>query len=145
MRNEEVWRGAQQVSEARGVTDLRSIVLVRRAFQVVPPLQENVQTEAYGDDDLCFAQVNGDEVDDDDLGGEEGLEKSAQDRVHIRMRRCFELVMSTGRIVRFEVMSLLTSSTPTPTDCIRPDLLVQDSDRMDQPPSRADSILEGTS
>ncbi|ETW81550.1 hypothetical protein HETIRDRAFT_51882 [Heterobasidion irregulare TC 32-1] len=68
MRNEEAWRGAQQVSEARGVTDLRSIVLVRRAFQ-----------------------------------------KPAQDRVHIRMRRCFELVMSTGRIVRFETYSCKTA------------------------------------
>ncbi|KAI0056564.1 hypothetical protein BV25DRAFT_1813850 [Artomyces pyxidatus] len=106
LRLEEVRRGAAQVAEARGVTDLRTVVAVRRAFQTVPVMNENVQAPErpeWDDDELLSAAVERDASDETDIGGEEGL--AGVDRPHGRMRRCFELVMKTGRVIRFETYS----------------------------------------
>lgn len=37
-----------------------------------------------------------------DIGGAEGLAQ-AQDKNRLRVRRCFEIVMISGRVIRFEV------------------------------------------
>ncbi|THH16545.1 hypothetical protein EW146_g4095 [Bondarzewia mesenterica] len=113
MRDEEVRRGAQQVFEARGVTDLRNILMVRRAFQVVPHVQENIDGRprrqgGHSEDEYeqeLTAQVELGEGEEEDVGGQEGLGKLGPDRARGRMRRCFELVMRTGRVVRFEVVA----------------------------------------
>lgn len=42
--------------------------------------------------------------DNEDRGGEEGM-SAADDKPHLRMRRSFELLLDTGKIIRFEVGS----------------------------------------
>ncbi|KAF9808582.1 hypothetical protein IEO21_07826 [Rhodonia placenta] len=63
LRESEVQRGAQQILHATGMTDLRNIIAVRRAFHI------------------------------------------AQDKGSLHMRRSFELLLTTGNVVRFEAFS----------------------------------------
>ena len=120
---------------ATGVTDLRSIIMVRRAFQVLPPVTESNFMGQGGDFRDGFGgrssgHENGDgtfkrdpedtaefwespertEMDDKDPGGPEILAKST-DKGSLIMRRSFELVLSTGRVIRFEVSFLDNSNS----------------------------------
>lgn len=105
LRRAEVQRGAAQIMNAVGVTDLRSIVVIRRAFQVSVP---HTHTEKERDlDNSGWAQVwsrpeESTDSDNEDEGGEEVLGK-VTDRSHLRMKRSFELLLKTGNVVRFEV------------------------------------------
>jgi hypothetical protein len=40
--------------------------------------------------------------DEDDIGGAEGLAQ-AHDKHQLRIRRCFEIVLVSDRVIRFEV------------------------------------------
>lgn len=109
----ETLRGAQQIIRASGMTDLRSILVVRRAFQMVPRQREDIATQdpastVWEDDARFWAQTESYEDDHDDVGGEEGLAK-ASDRAERRLRRCFELLLTSGHVVRFEVCSFKLS------------------------------------
>jgi hypothetical protein len=102
LREGEVRRGAKQVLAARDVTDLRAVVAVRRAFRPVflPSQREHDSTgpdSGVGEHD---GEVTHEETDTQDVGGDAGV---TGDVTIIRMRRCFELVMKTGHIMRFEV------------------------------------------
>ncbi|KAI0761941.1 Pleckstrin homology domain-containing protein [Trametes elegans] len=110
-RKAEVRRGQLQTLEATGVSDLRSIVAVRRAFQLVPPQVERVDAREaadWEDSDEFWAQVERSGSDDEDAGGEAGL-GNVRDRARLRMRRSFELVLTSGRVVRFEAYSCATA------------------------------------
>ena len=101
----EVRRGQLQILEATGVSDLRSIVAVRRAFQLVPRQMERVdvqQAADWEDSEDFWAHSERCESDDEDAGGEAGL-ANARDKTQLRMRRSFELVLTSGRVIRFEV------------------------------------------
>lgn len=90
---------------AIGMTDLRSILAVRRAFQVVPVQMESVDSKRkrdWEDSEEFWVHVERHEADSDDRGGEEGLGR-VSDKAMLRMRRSFELLMTTGRVIRFEV------------------------------------------
>ncbi|KAF8271995.1 hypothetical protein EI94DRAFT_1678633 [Lactarius quietus] len=105
LRREEIRRGAAQVLAARGVMDLRAVVAVRRAFTPVlhpnehahastqPEIEENVHLEE---------EVVHEESDTRDNGGDAGL---TGDVTTMRMGRCFELVMKSGHVIRFETWS----------------------------------------
>ncbi|KNZ80953.1 Meiotically up-regulated gene 56 protein [Termitomyces sp. J132] len=80
LRKSEIHRGASQVMHAIGVLDLRDILVIRRASQ-----ERTV-------------------ADNEDEGGEEGLSK-AEDKIHMHTRRSFELLLTTGHVVRFETHS----------------------------------------
>ncbi|KAI0754967.1 Pleckstrin homology domain-containing protein [Daedaleopsis nitida] len=111
VRRAEVRRGQLQIMEATGMSDLRSIVAVRRAFQLLPPQQEQVEPPTaadWEDSEGFWAQVERSEDDDDDVGGEAGLAAS-KDKAHLRMRRSFELVLTSGRVVRYEAYSCATA------------------------------------
>ncbi|KAJ7644051.1 Pleckstrin homology domain-containing protein [Roridomyces roridus] len=105
LRREEVRRGAEQVVNAFGVTDLRSVVTVRRAFQVVAPMAHD---ERIGADDLNVEEFQRVEErcdsDGEDEGGEEAL-RAAKDKPYLRMKRSFELLLKNGSVVRFEAHS----------------------------------------
>ncbi|KAI0354962.1 hypothetical protein OH77DRAFT_1404179 [Trametes cingulata] len=106
-RRAEVHRGQLQILDATGVSDLRNIVAVRRAFQLIPKQMERVSVprEADWEDTEAFwAQEERSESDDEDAGGEVGLGR-VRDRARLRMRRSFELVLTSGRVVRFEAYS----------------------------------------
>ena len=108
LREDEVRRGAKQVLAARDVTDLRAIVAVRRAFRPVF-LSSQPERDPTGPDPGVEEQdgeVIQEETDTQDVGGDAGL---TGDVTTIRMRRCFELVMKTGHIMRFEVRSYYTT------------------------------------
>ncbi|KAI0029172.1 hypothetical protein K488DRAFT_57005, partial [Vararia minispora EC-137] len=108
LRLDEVRRGARQVALARGVMDLRQVLVVRRAFQVVPAPYEPTDVPAPGNatESVGLSVVaERDEGDELDTGGEAGLQRRGGDRGYARMRRCFELVMKTGEVVRFEAYS----------------------------------------
>lgn len=101
----EVRRGRMQILEAIGVSDLRSIVAVRRAFQLLAQPREEIDHRSIADweDSPDFwEQVDRSESDDEDAGGEAALATS-RDKIRLRMRRSFELVLTSGRVVRFEV------------------------------------------
>jgi hypothetical protein len=110
LRASEAQRGAMQCMDAIGVNDLRSIILIRRAFHVV---LEHTHNQAGRhpdkkdlDDDIWFGIWSQPEErtpeDHEDEGGEEYLSKS-NDKLLLRMHRSFELLLTTGRVIRFEV------------------------------------------
>ncbi|TFY79105.1 hypothetical protein EWM64_g4906 [Hericium alpestre] len=106
LRNQEIRRGAAQIGSAHGVMDLRSVLVVRRAFHVEPHIQEHVESsqqapwEEGGDEPV---EMESEDV--HDTGGEDGLSILGGDRLHKRVRRCFEIVTDTGRIIRYEAYS----------------------------------------
>ncbi len=114
LREDEVRRGAKQVLAARDVTDLRAVVAVRRAFRPAF-LPSQPEHDSEGPDPWAEEQgveVINEETDAQDVGGDEGL--TTGDVTVIRMRRCFELVMKTGYIMRFEVRPHQTCSLSGP-------------------------------
>lgn len=104
LREDEVRRGAKQVLAARDVTDLRAVMAVRRAFR---PVFLSSQPEHDSGMEEQDGEVTHEETDTQDVGGDAGL--TAGDMTVIRMRRCFELVMQTGQIMRFEVRPYQTT------------------------------------
>jgi len=105
MKHIEIRRGINQILTSTGMMDLRSIVAVRRAFQHSPPQMHGQQEQI---DDSIFLTSHREErspEDDADEGGEAVLE-NASDRPQVRMRRSFELLLTTGHVMRFEVFLL---------------------------------------
>ncbi len=113
LKDREVTRGVSQIMDAFGVADLRSILVVRRANAPVPA---NQHTERAPNSDQDWANVwtvhadPPEEGDYDDEGGEESLNKH-EDKQHLRMRRSFELLLTSGHVIRFEVGFILIGST----------------------------------
>ncbi|KAH9854680.1 Pleckstrin homology domain-containing protein [Lenzites betulinus] len=111
-RKAEVRRGQLQILEASGVSDLRSIVVVRRAFQLVAPHMEYVDLGKndgdWEDTEAFWTQVERSDSDDEDAGGDEGFART-RDKGRLRMRRSFELVLTSGRVLRFEAYSCATA------------------------------------
>lgn len=103
LRNNEARRGAEQVLAARDVTDLRAVVAVRRAFRPAflpgQPERYSMGGPGSGEDERDGVIIH-EESDTHDVGGDAGL---SGDVSTVRMRRCFELVMKTGHVIRFEV------------------------------------------
>jgi hypothetical protein len=112
-REDEVRRGAEQILAARDVTDLRAVVAVRRAFRPVfhPTQLERDSTVPGSVGEELDGEVIHEASDTQDAGGDAGLAGNV-DVSTMRMRRCFELVMKTGHVVRFEVR-MLHSLGPT--------------------------------
>ncbi|KAF8208836.1 hypothetical protein K438DRAFT_1917210 [Mycena galopus ATCC 62051] len=105
LRLVEVQRGTEQILNATGVSDLRSILAVRRAFQPVVPASHD--TPDAGDDQSYISRtshIERSDSDDEDEGGDEGL-RVAQDKTHLRMKRSFELLLKNRHIIRFEAHS----------------------------------------
>ena len=103
LRQEEVRRGAAQVLAARTVTDLRSVVAVRRAFRPVLHPNEHVHASTQPgieENGHLEDEVVREESDTRDVGGHAGL---TGDVTTMRVRRCFELLMKSGHVIRFEV------------------------------------------
>ena len=102
LRQEEIRRGAVQVLAARGVIDLRAVIAVRRAFRPVlhPNEHVNASTQPEIDGFVIQEEEVVEESDTRDDGGDAGL---TDDVTTMRMRRCFELVMKSGLVIRFEV------------------------------------------
>jgi hypothetical protein len=106
---EEGRRGAAQILAARGVTDLRAVVAVRRAFRPSfhssQPDHDPRQSGSEEEERNLIVE----ETDIQDVGGDAGL---TGDVTSVRMRRCFELVMKTGHVMRFEVRPSQTLLVP---------------------------------
>ncbi|KAJ7459760.1 Pleckstrin homology domain-containing protein [Mycena latifolia] len=105
LRLSEVQRGTMQVMKATGVSDLRNILAVRRAFQQAVPASHN---DPHPPEDQSYvslvSHIERSESDDEDDGGEDGL-RAAQDKAHLKMKRSFELLLTNGHIIRFEAYS----------------------------------------
>ena len=111
LRQAEIRRGINQIMTATGMSDLRSILAVRRAFHAVPTHMHNLKEPAA--DDMSWVELweNSEQrtvFDEEDEGGDSGLSKSA-DRTHLKMKRSFELLLNTGHVVRFEVFSKVSA------------------------------------
>ncbi|KAF9454744.1 hypothetical protein P691DRAFT_716543 [Macrolepiota fuliginosa MF-IS2] len=104
----EIERGIYQIMHASAVCDLRSVVAVRRAVHAVPQHRHDQKDDRLAEESSWFNVWSrldeGTDSDDEDEGGEEGLNK-AGDRAYLKMKRSFELLLNTGRVVRFEVHS----------------------------------------
>jgi len=111
LRDEEVRRGVAQILAASSVTDLRAVVALRRASRPVflPSLPESGPSRPDpGEEERdLVVEVSHEESDAQDVGGDAGL---TGDGATMRMRRCFELVMRTGHVIRFEVRAHQTCS-----------------------------------
>ncbi|KAJ3910630.1 Pleckstrin homology domain-containing protein [Lentinula edodes] len=103
LRKSEVKRGIQQLLDASGIVDLRSILIVRRAAHpTMQPIHDHREGE---DEEGCQApKLVVIQSDQEDVGGEEGLNRS-EDKRDLRMRRSFELLLKNGHILRFETFS----------------------------------------
>lgn len=98
---------------------MRNILVVRRAFHLVTrPLHSTddvtgppsgAQPQEDGDDWLGIWDVERTDSDEEEIGGDEGLAKSTN-KPKLRMQRSFELLLKSGRVIRFEVSSLPVSS-----------------------------------
>ncbi|KAJ6584842.1 Pleckstrin homology domain-containing protein [Mycena capillaripes] len=105
LRLAEVQRGTTQIMKATGVSDMRSILAVRRAFQ--PVVAASHDNPDHGDDQSYVSlasRIERTQSDDEDEGGEDGL-RAAPDKSHLRMKRSFELLLKNGHIIRFEAHS----------------------------------------
>jgi len=102
----EIKRGIYHLMHAHGFCDLRSIVVVQRAYQLVPQRHHNQKDDRLAEESSWFhGSFRGDETmdsDDEDEGGDENLNRSDH-KPYLRMKRSFELLLNTGRVVRFEV------------------------------------------
>jgi hypothetical protein len=102
----EIKRGIYQLMHAHGVCELRNVVAVRRAFQTVPQHHHDQKDDRLTEESSWFnvwSQVDErTNSDNEDGGGEAGLSK-LNDKPYLRMKRSFELLLNTGRVVRFEV------------------------------------------
>jgi hypothetical protein len=109
LRQAEVRRGALQILDANGVSDLRDILAVRRAFQIVPPTSHD-EAGNRGDDSWAriwtASRPESSDSDDEDQGGDDGF-AAGQDKPRLRMKRAFELLLKNGHLVRFEVREVL--------------------------------------
>lgn len=103
-REAEIHRGAMQIMHASGVCDLRRILTVRRAFQLVPPHVHDVQ-DKHHENDGAVSQAEEPSPDDEDQDGQVDDESNK----HLHMRRSFELLLEDGKVIRFEVIKLIYS------------------------------------
>jgi hypothetical protein len=104
----EARRGARQILDADGVFDMRSVLIVRRAFvdvAVAQDVQAAQQLASLEHGALEDETLERDTSDDEDAGGEEALTAlgTGPPRTRVRTRRSFELVLKNGQIVRLEV------------------------------------------
>ncbi|KAF7985501.1 hypothetical protein HWV62_3705 [Athelia sp. TMB] len=114
LRETEVRRGVQQVMHAMGVCDVRAILTVRRAFHQVAQQSHTVHDtvpapNGSGSQDqnldwLGTWDVETNADDEHDIGGDEGLSRST-DKPKLKMQRSFELLLKSGRVIRFEAYS----------------------------------------
>ncbi|KAJ7696070.1 Pleckstrin homology domain-containing protein [Mycena rosella] len=106
LRLSEIHRGTMQVMKATGVSDMRTVLAVRRAFQPAVPASHDDPDP--GDDNQSYlslaSPIERSESDDEDEGGEDAL-RAAPDKVHLKMKRSFELLLTNGHIIRFEAHS----------------------------------------
>ncbi|OJA08772.1 hypothetical protein AZE42_01293 [Rhizopogon vesiculosus] len=100
----EVARGAAQIAAAFEVFDLRHISEIRRA------IRENIDRDTDPTTNEAGGSMGnqGSFRDEDDVGGAEGLAQ-AHDKNQLRIGRCFEMILVSGRIIRFETYSCQTS------------------------------------
>jgi hypothetical protein len=111
-RDREIQRGTQQVLQADGFIDLRSIIAVRRAFQLSAPPRHLDSQNQQSDPPQASHPDQRQEEDQEDEGGDDVLARHL-DKPALKMRRSFELLMRTGHVVRFEVCGPLAL---TPSD-----------------------------
>ncbi|KAF9013461.1 Pleckstrin homology domain-containing protein [Cyathus striatus] len=108
LRHTEIQRGSMQIMNATGVCDLRSIAAVRRAFQVTPPHTHDHREVSSDNEAAWFATWSTQDAttvgDDEDAGGEDAF-NAAEDKVRLKMRRSFELLLISGNVIRFEAHS----------------------------------------
>ena len=111
LRTSEVRRGIQQLLDATGVVDLRSILVVRRAKNPVMQNTHDLKPKEADDESWMHTwsapeQEEATQSDQEDVGGEEGLSKST-DKRQLKTRRSFELLLTNGHVLRFEASYLL--------------------------------------
>ncbi|KAH0586318.1 hypothetical protein H2248_007565 [Termitomyces sp. 'cryptogamus'] len=107
LRKSEIHRGASQVMHAIGVLDLRDILVIRRASRPTSEATHRETPNSQNFDIWASLLAHSEErtvADNEDEGGEEGLSK-AEDKIHMHTRRSFELLLTTGHVVRFETHS----------------------------------------
>ncbi|KLO17283.1 hypothetical protein SCHPADRAFT_846749 [Schizopora paradoxa] len=114
-RKEEMNRQRVLIIRSRGFWDLRTVVMVRRAFQLVPETKDgNVQPQLDGEGHWYlnraaeeapeWPEIERMDSDDVDVPGDDAL-NSSQDKPRLRMHRAFELVFKSGHVMRFEAHS----------------------------------------
>jgi hypothetical protein len=99
MFENEIERGAAQIRAAYGVMDLRNISAVKR-----------VHASLSEDDGEV---VERDTVDEEDEGGPEGLAR-VQDKPQLRLRRSFEIIFTSGPVLRLEARNFFLTHALNP-------------------------------
>ncbi|KAF8746548.1 Pleckstrin homology domain, partial [Rhizoctonia solani] len=115
VRQRELWRARCMILNADGYIDLRSILAVRRAVEPTPPTgtidigvarsTKRLPNDTHEHDDFDDGWVDqADASDGEDEGGDEYLSRN-EDKARLKMKRSFELIMRSGRVIRFEAYS----------------------------------------
>ena len=112
MKEAELRRGARQIMEAFGSSDLWDIVAVRKSFQLVSNSRTAAPAKAKDLDEWAGVWVSESghrsnhgmtvENEEGDEGGDEALARAA-DKDRLRIKRSFELLLVSGQVFRFEV------------------------------------------
>ncbi|CUA72521.1 Nuclear pore complex protein Nup214 [Rhizoctonia solani] len=110
----ELRRARCMILNSDGYIDLRSILAVRRAVEPTPPIgtidigatrSRRLSDDTQDHEDFDDAWVDQtDASDGEDEGGDEPLARN-DDKTRLKMKRSFELIMRSGRVVRFEAYS----------------------------------------
>ncbi|KAH7336895.1 Pleckstrin homology domain-containing protein [Rhizoctonia solani] len=111
----ELRRGRCMILDSDGYIDLRSILAVRRAVEPTPPVgtidigtarsTQRLLNNTQDHEDFDDGWVDQTDLsDNEDEGGDEYFSRS-DDKVRLKMKRSFELIMRSGRVVRFEAYS----------------------------------------
>jgi hypothetical protein len=140
-REAEVARGASQIAAAFEAFDLRNIRQIRRATHET--IVHDARTHATAT--VAGGSVGNQDIltrDEADIGGAEGLAQ-AHDKSQLRVRRCFEIVMISGYVIRFEVRIFgAIWFILTPCLILLLDIFLPDESRMGRTTTRTCRILD---
>ncbi|CAE6461333.1 unnamed protein product [Rhizoctonia solani] len=111
----ELRRARCMILDSDGYIDLRSILAVRRAVEPTPPVgiidigaagsTKRLPNDTWNHEDFDDTWIDQtDPSDDEDEGGDDYLSRN-DDKTRLKMKRSFELIMRSGRVVRFEAHS----------------------------------------
>lgn len=97
-------RQFEQIANCDGYVDMRDIIAVRSMDEEDKARSDGAERANGHIGGVANGSVKVEKEEEEDIGGEEGLALAA-DRVAMKKSRQFEVVLSNGRSVRFEVYS----------------------------------------
>lgn len=147
LRRAEIARGTRQVMVAVGLVELRNVVAVRRAHAdggagAGAGAGGTGERARNWEDEREFWELERSAEDDEDEGGDVGL-GSVADRAQLRARRSFEIVLTSGGVLKYEVCGVVACQVSDVDSVdLGPGFFVQLRARVDRASAFAHRLLE---